>query len=308
MSFMINRNNIPCLRSFAQCEAHAAKWRAKLTKRNAAVWGTNCLPLHKTRDTSKRLEWHEGSQAWACVYHHSDVVTYYKDGRILLNASWDSVSTRVFFEELSPSGVWLMNTKYGRAYCIGHANNRWDVESYSDDVEWHEVNRDIDTVNDVGQGLLIDEFGVVLNPQPWVTQRTVSNRERRKEIIAKLKPFLTWYDAMTSVGQSMRGVVAGAERYAEMSNYKRPVYDSDAVLIMLDVFMKDDPRKEDEMVWREACWTAFNSCGISYWSSEATRFSANNILPVRKYILETAYKNYDGYKVVKTVVPPGKKP
>ena len=42
--------------------------------------------------------------------------------------------------------------------------------------------------------------------------------------------------------------------------------------------------------------------------SEATRFSADNILPVCKYILETAYKNYDGYKVVKTVVPAGKKP
>lgn len=255
MSFMIDTRNIPCLRSFAQCELWAIKRRAHLTTRNAPIWGVNCLPLYKFRDQAKRLEWHEDRQAWACVYHHSSVVTYYKDSRVLLNASWDSISTRAFFGEMCPEGVWLRKTKYGHAYCIGHAMNPWDVRNYGDDVEWHEVNRDIDTANDVGQGLLIDAQGVVLNPQPWVTRRTVSDRERRREIIATLKTFLTWYDAMTSVGQSMRGVVAGAEQTStEGALGARLAANWRAADNLVELFMGNHPDKDDEARWRAACW------------------------------------------------------
>jgi len=311
MAFAIDRRGIPSLRSFARCEAHAAKWRAKLTSRSAAVWGNDCLPLHAFKDKAKRLEWLEDSQAWACVYHRSHVVTYYKDGRVLLNATWDSVSTRIFFEELCPEGVWLMPTRYGRAYCIGHAQSRWDKSTYGDDVEWHEVNRNIDDKNDVGQGLLIDEQGVVLNPQPWVTKRTVSDRVRRKEIIAKMKPFLTWYDAMTSIGQSMRGVVAGAEQFEPSSWHAGtvlPVTNKGSTSRLLVLFMEDDPGKDDEMLWRRACWEQFVGC-FSRWETIAdAQYGPHNIPTVRKKILEIAFKNYDGYKEITKTSPPGEKP
>ena len=315
MAFAISRHKLPTLRSFHACDNHANKMRSKLHSRANKVWGPSCLPLVAMRDLDKRLEWREKTQAWACVYHNSSVVTYYKDGRVLLNASWDSVSTRLFFEEMSPEGVWLYKTKYGLAYCIGHAENRWQPATYDKDVEWHEVNRNIDHENDVGQGLLIDvidEFGTVLNPQPWTTTRRVSNKEMRKEIRTKLGAFTTWFDAMTRVGNSMKGVVAAVEKFDESHSWAmRPMTKYGAIESMLDEMINGDVF-DNTQAWQEACWSALVSVGGSYyWSKERFEQEKYNIdmaACVKKHILDKAFELHDGWKLVTTAVPAGKKP
>ena len=145
MAFAISAHTIPCIRSFQDCEKLAAKRRMHLDarkERSKAEWSRNKLPLNHNKgrwsnQEHKRIEWNEDLKAWNIILYQSTIVRYYEDSRVLLNVSFDSVSTRAFFGEVCPDGVWLMQTSYGRAYCIGHATNKWDRSTYGYDVEWH---------------------------------------------------------------------------------------------------------------------------------------------------------------------------
>jgi hypothetical protein len=328
MGFAIDARQIPNLRSFKDCEDLANKRRMHLRshQRGRQEWSAHKLPLchNKGRWSNqehKRMVFDDDLKAWNLILFRSTVVRYYKDGRVLLNASWDSISTRIFFHELCPHGVWLKKTSWGWAYCIGHAGNQWDVKTYSDDVEWHQVNRPMHHgFAGLNQGLLIDEQGVVLNPLPWTTKRKVSNKEQRKVIREKLKPFTTWFDAMTTVGNTIRGVIVGAE---EMNaGNKMAEFNRTAVTYMLDRTMGADPEydkmyeNEDpeytQSMWRRACWTALFNAGASpwYWNSMAddNKYSFGFAAGIKRYILETALKLHDGYKDITVVTPPGEKP
>jgi hypothetical protein len=284
--FAIDRSTLPSLRTFIACKTHAERWRAKLTKRANHVWGDACVPLRNTRDQHLRLEWREGSKAWACMLYRTAVVTHYENGNILLNASYNTVSTRTFFEEMTPSGVWLRRTKYGYAYCIGH----------SDDFEWHQVNRPITREPDVGQGLLIDEQGVVLNPLAWHATKTVADRERRKEIRAKLKPFTDWYTAMTRATSSVMAVIAGVEeKYVPYAK----------IVSMLESMMHGE---NDEMQWRYACKAAYPAVSHRVWPHGDEQYGLKLAEPMLNYILDVAFKQFNGYKDVTILVPPGQCP
>lgn len=325
MAFAISSHTLPRIKSFKDCEELARKRRMHLDarkERSKAGWTFDKLPLDSNRgrwsnQEHKRMEWKPMLKAWDLILYRSTVVRYYEDGRIMLNTSWDSPSTRNFFWELRPEGVWLMKTSYGRAYCIGHADKLWDTSTYGDDVEWHEVNRDIHPqFTELSQGLLIDEQGVVLNPMPWTVHKTVSNKERRKEIKAKLAPFLTWFDAMTKVGNSIKGVVAGAE---EMEDDTRrgagngtAKVDNGAVTRLLERMIDQENWDEpDDMLWRRACWTAlFNCTQRWYWGNrpDESKYDFDYAAQMKRYILETAFKLHDGYRDITVVTPPGEKP
>ena len=331
MAFAISGHTLPAIRSFQDCVKLATKRRMHLDarkERSKAEWSRNKLPLcHNhgrwSNQEHKRMEWDETFKAWNLILYRTTVVRYYEDERVMLNVAWDSPSTRNFFHEVSPDGVWLMQTSYGRAYCIGHATNKWDRSTYGDDVEWHEVNRSIHPEYcDLNQGLLIDAQGVVLNPMPWVTTRIVSNKERRKEIRAKLKPFTTWFDAMTKVGNSIKGVVVGAEEIEEDPG--RQVYpgtakiDPHAIEQMLDsainaenydkMYESEDPER---MSWRRACWAAlFNANHRWYWGSkpDAFKYDIAQARGMKSAILEKAFRLHDGYKKITVTTPAGEKP
>jgi hypothetical protein len=324
MAFAISGHTLPTIRSFKDCVELAAKRRRHLDarkERSKAEWSIDKLPLchNKGRWSNqehKRMEWDETFKAWNLILYRSTVVRYYEDGRVMLNASYDSVSTRNFFYELSPAGVWLMRTSWGRAYCIGHATHQWDTSTYGADVEWHEVNRPVHPqFCDLNQGLLIDEQGVVLNPMPWVTKRTVSEKPQRKFIREKLKPFTTWFDAMTKVGNSIKGVVAGVE---EMEAPPGRGHGSDtakinphAILSMLDTMLNGESVECSEREWREACWTAlFSVAKRWYWGNrpDASKYAFKYAAQMKRHILEVAFKNYDGYKEITVTTPPGEKP
>jgi hypothetical protein len=332
MAFAISSHTLPRIKSFKDCEELARKRRVHLDarkERSKAGWTFDKLPLcHNhgrwSNQEHKRMEWKPMLKAWDLILYRSTVVRYYEDGRIMLNTSWNSPSTRNFFWELRPEGVWLMKTSYGRAYCIGHAVKQWDRSTYGDDVEWHEVNRPVHPERyECGQGLLIDEQGVVLNPMPWTVRKTVSNKERRKEIKAKLAPFLTWFDAMTKVGNSIKGVVVGAEEMEDdpgrgHGNGTAKV-NTTAVTYMLDCMMSDaydkmyenpDPEYEQK-TWRRACWTALFKCTQRwFWGNrpDESKYDFGYAAQMKRYILETAFKLHDGYRDITVVTPPGEKP
>jgi len=319
MAFAISGHTLPGIHSFEHCEALAAKRRARLTARqrnSAAAWSDNKLPLWDnhgrwSNQHHKRMEWVTAGEdsRWDLMLYRSAVVSYFKDGRIKLNAAYNSTSTRNFFEELRPYNARLMRAgRYGYAYCIGHTSGgRWEVKEYGDGVEWHEVNRACDDKWD--QALLIDGQGTVLNPQPWTVKKTVSDKERRKELRAKLKPFTDWFDAMTKVGNSMRGVVAGVDIGTKNNwGYEVPTTDRAAVFALLSDLIEHEATEPTDM-WRKACWYAMsaNTSYYAYTRNEAL-YSIEKAAGIKAFILEQAFKNYDGYKEITVTTPPGVKP
>lgn len=87
--------------------------------------------------------------AYACRLHNTDVVIFHRDGRITLDASYQSMSTNAFARVLTPSGLHMHNdtviisgpgdeyAHYGRWFKISHTENfsRVVVEPITDHAE-----------------------------------------------------------------------------------------------------------------------------------------------------------------------------
>ena len=296
--FSIDTRALPWIKSYESCNDVAARKRVKITKRTNPIWGDNCIPLRSNDDHHLRLEWREDGEdsRWALMLYRTEVVGYFKDGRILLNASYNSTSTSRFFDTMTPNNIYLIRTRYGNAYAIGHGGD-------DRDVDYHLVNRDIHYDDPFGgkfnQALIVDQQGAALNPQDWPITKRVANKERRKEIRQALKPFLQWYDAMTKVGNSVRGV------FGEQSAHVTVAY-AEAISTLVERSLAGDT--VDTEVWNKACVGAY--CQVApYWFRTARMdVDAEYIGAMRACILRRAFEQFDGWAALKVVVPAGKRP
>ena len=297
MAFSTSTHNLPAIDSFEHCEHIAGKRRACLTTRRrncASAWSDNKLPLDDNRgkwstQEYKTMRWvADGEDSrWALYYYHTEVVGYFRDGRVKLNATWDSISTRMMFEALCPRNVMLARLRFGLAYRIG---------CVSGDAAYHQVDRPIGDSAKWNQALIIDAQGAALNPQPWTTSRMVANRARRREIRVLMAPFTDWYNAMTRVGNSMAGVTAGDEG----------TLDRDAIPMMLTSLIE---RCElDDELWRRACRRALRLATLPWYRRGDGPTNIAHAAPVMALIMKEAFKLHGGYTEVVNVVPAGVRP
>lgn len=284
--FQINGCNLPGIGSYAACVEHVNEKRPGLKRlRSANAWGENTLPLVSWRDTSKRLQLRDAGtpdERWACEYCRTEVVGYFKDGRVLLDASYDSPSTRTFFDKLSPAGIWTTRPKRGY----------WAYRLPGD--KYHRVDRDLDP--DWNQAMLLGPDGAVLNPQDWHLKKTVADMPRRRELRAALKPFTTWFDAMTKCTGSLRSVTN--------ENYVTPGRGS---AIRTAVQNALDGVVDDHEVWRNAVWDTL----VYMWGWGARRNVEGGpalISQARYGFFQRVFELFDGSKEEVTVVPAGEKP
>lgn len=286
MSFAIQGRRLPSLFSFAHCEAHAERRRQDLTKRRLQQWDSDTLPLCEWNEWSKRMVWIEdgADSRWSLIYYRTEVVGYFKDGRVLLDANYDTASTRTFFSELTPNGVSLYkHGTYGHTYHI--------------DRQYHKVDRR--PVTPWGCALVIDAAHNVLNPQDWVVKKTVADVARRKEIRARLKPFLTWYDAMTSVGNSMAGVIGANDGRGT----------TEAPWELVQALMNGGSNADDLMLRAHAIKHLMTvNRSVAFWQQQQDPHTPALIRPVRNALLELAYQGYDGYQMITITAPAGELP
>lgn len=291
--FQINGYNLPGLGNYAACVEHVNEKRPGLKRlRNTNVWGENTLPLVNWRDTNKRLQLHDAGtpdERWACVYHCTEVVGYFKDGRVLLDASYDSSSTRTFFDNLSPAGIWTTRPKRGY----------WAYRLPGD--KYHRVNRDLDSMWD--QAMLLGPDGTVLNPQDWRIKKTVADMPRRRELRAALKPFTTWFDAMTKCTGSLRSVAHEPDEEPQLGR-TRGVRGQAVQLAVQNAL---NGVVDDHEVWRDAVWDT-----LAYmWGWGARRNVEGGpavISQVRYGFFQRVFELFEGSKEIVTVMPAGTKP
>lgn len=289
MSFSIDGRNLPNIRSFVDCERHFNRRLGELTPRrkNGYTWSETVLPLRDDsgawKDTSKRLE--KDGDSYACFYHRTPVVTYFADGRIEFEAGWDSVSTGIFFDAVSPMD-WTLTRERGHRFY------------YHRSGQWHTCTR--------AEPLRLDAAGKVTNGVPFKFTKTLANMPRRREIREKLKPFYEWFSAMTRVTNSIAAVVnAGDIPVApngflggSMSGFFESVH----------CLMKADA---GERQWRIACSLA-RVCEPQYkpWYSCSfeEKFGIYHAPAMKRLIEDELWKRFGGWRQVEVIVQPGEKP
>lgn len=237
MAFAISAHTLPRITCFKDVDDLFKDRHSRLTKRQLAGgrWSDTEVPLVKARDESKRIVWHAGSLEpfYSLRYHHTDVVSYYPDGRMCFNISYDSRSTCVFFEEMSPYG-WRIQRLRKKLFYV----HRWP----SGLEEFHHGDRTTP--------LEVAADSTVLNPEPFTFTRKVSDKERRRELRATIEPFMEWFMALSNVGNSLAAVMAGAEQTEIAHNTKR-LYVSYA--LETELVKELIAGGQDEYRWRQLC-------------------------------------------------------
>lgn len=289
MSFSIDGRNLPNIRSFADCERLFNRRLGELTPRrkNGNTWSETVLPLRDDsgawKDTSKRLE--KDGDSYACFYHRTPVVTYFADGRIEFEAGWDSISTRIFFDAVSPMDWTITRERGCRFY-------------YHRSGQWHTCTR--------AEPLRLDAAGKVTNGVPFKLTKTLANMPRRREIREKLKPFYEWFSAMTRVTNSIAAVVdadgmpvaTDGFLWGSMSGFFESVH----------CLMKADA---GERQWRHACSLA-RASEPQYrpWSSSSfeEKFGIHHAPAMKRLIESELWRSFGGWRQVEVIVQPGEKP
>ena len=191
----LNSNSLPTIRCYEDCDKLFKRKLEELPKhrRSRANWSETKLPLDDWRKEHLRIELQDSGDYYGLIYHSTTVLGYYPDGRVFFNASWDSRSTHVFFDELSP-GQWNIRRARGA---------RFYVNGFGEAAEWHVI--------PLSGYFWLGADGRPTNPQDFTYKTEVANRERRKELREIMKPFYTWYLALTRATGSMRSVLCDTE-------------------------------------------------------------------------------------------------
>lgn len=291
MSFSIDGRNLPAIRSFADCERLFNRRLGELTPRrkNGNTWSETVLPLRDDngawKDTSKRFE--KDGDSYACFYHRTPVVTYFADGRIEFEAGWDSVSTGIFFDTVSPMD-WTITREHGHRFY------------YHNSGQWHTCTR--------AEPLRLDADGKVTNGVPFKRTKTLANMPRRREIREKLKPFYEWFNAMTRVTNSVASVVNADDMPLESSSR---LWVSHTTFVEAVKLLVDPEAGESD--WRFACSCARAAVDPSPWvpweaRSFESKFGIEYAPLMKKRIEHVLWKEFGGWRKVEVIVQPGEKP
>lgn len=103
MGFHIATHNLATIRDFAACEAYFHN-TATIRGFTKEVHG---VPLRRDRKNHYTSALHrlKNGESYACRLYRSDVVTFYRDGRIRVDLTYHSMSTAVFAESFMPYGL-----------------------------------------------------------------------------------------------------------------------------------------------------------------------------------------------------------
>lgn len=289
MAFRIDGRFLPGISTYADCDKHFKRWLVGLTpRRTNGTWGTEVLPLVGWKDSSKRIELNGASleSYYGLVYHRTTVVGYYPDGRVFFNAAYDSASTHIFFERLAPAG-WHIQRAKGRRFYVRR--------SYGSE-EWHVI---------PGSGYLwLNCDGSVKNPSPFTYNKTLANMPVRKEVRAKLKPFVEWYHAMTRVGGSMRAVMWDDETIKAQVGGASPLrlLHEAATQHLLDPDCSQDG-------WRDAAtWASVYNRGTYAWLAGIANDDPGQAKATLDTIFNTLWRQCNGFRTEEVTVPAGEKP
>jgi len=171
MVWNINAYNIPRIRSYEE----ALKFYESADNSPASNgWRALC----RKRDTSKIIR-HDSAGDIRIRYHHTDVVTYKPDGRVVVQP-YDSVNTVAFADRVLPNGVVARST--GGKMWVG----------------------DLDGVYQPVQNELVFLQG----PNKWFVDKTTVapvtqyqlDRSKAAAIRKTMKPFTDWIESAIRVG------------------------------------------------------------------------------------------------------------
>jgi len=162
MGFSISTNHLPRFRDFE----HASRYE----RRVKPIRGKTIKPLGKRSAQHMqitRLNENTEQEAIACILYGTNCVTFYKDGRVLLNhGGYITQSTTKFIDcvyyagRVEPKGGRLLFTHGGGTYAIPK------------------------------EGLVIGKEGQLENVEPFKVHRV--NRAAMKEVRARCRPFMDY--------------------------------------------------------------------------------------------------------------------
>lgn len=290
----LNSSALPTIRSYADCDKLFKRKLAELPRhrRARAQWSETKLPLDDWRKEHLRIELKDddGVLYYALIYHNTTVLGYYPDGRVFFNASWDTRSTHVFFDNLSPAGWYITRARGARFYRNGHGT----------DSKWYALPLD--------GYFWLDAGGLPENPQDFHYKTEVSDRARRKELRKIMKPFYTWYHALTRATGSMRAVICDDDALRQMGQSA-----SDKRVIDMARALGEGDLGEGDLVeedsWRALVSNAFVSC-VPFWVRQQER--AYNVDEWAETVLDKietcVWRHCGGFKDEIRVVKAGEKP
>lgn len=281
----LNSNSLPSIRDYADCDKLFKRKLAELPRhlRARAQWSETKLPLDAWHKEHLRIELKDddGVLYYALIYHNTTVLGYYPDGRVFFNASWDTRSTHVFFDELSPYGWYITRARGARFYVNGS--------------KWHAI--------PMSGYFWLGTDGQPTNPQDFHYKTEVSDRERRKELREIMKPFYTWYHALTRATGSMRAVICDDDALRQMGQSA-----SDKRVIDMARALGEGSLVEEDS-WRALVSNAFVSC-VPLWARQQER--AYNVDEWAETVLDKieghVWRHCGGFKDEHRVVKAGEKP
>lgn len=299
--FALDYRRLPRLSSWQDCHNHFERKLKDLTARrkNGDTWRETVLPLVKWRDKHLRIERYRpiGEPGYALYYHNDVVVLYFDDGRVRFDASWDSPSTRSFFEMLAPSG-WRIARSTLPATVIERVTRGRGAFGYCRREEWHSVERDAP--------LEVAADGTVKNPRPFEYRKKLANTPQRKRIREKLKDFEQWYCALSRCGGSLAAVAMddGVLTKLVLSGCRPFQMIEDTVERLLHE-PNDEEIRRAAVSWALLCVDG----GIYAFGGDfAKRYRLEVADRVLKKIYATAWERADGWREEVVVVPAGERP
>lgn len=281
----LNSNSLPSIRDYADCDKLFKRKLAELPRhlRARAHWSETKLPLDAWHKEHLRIELKDddGVLYYALIYHNTNVLGYYPDGRVFFNASWDTRSTHVFFDELSPYGWYITRARGARFYVNGS--------------KWHAI--------PMSGYFWLGTDGQPTNPQDFHYKTEVSDRERRKELREIMKPFYTWYHALTRATGSMRAVLCDEVDLRSMGQSA-----SQQRLHAMVISLEDKLFTEEEH-WRMLVSNAFVACVPVWDRKSASSFDADRLASgVLATIEAQVWRHRGGFKDEHRVVKAGERP
>lgn len=295
--FQLDARRLPNIGSWADCDRlFNARLKELTTRRRNGVWHDTVLPLVQWRDQHLRIERLFGGNAYALEYHSAHIATYFDNGEVRFDASWDSPSTRGFFEAVAPHGWHIEGVRLNSAVG-GHSGT---VYGYARNGKWY-------AIESHKYGLDVDAQGNALNAKPFAYTKRTADKRRRKEIRERMQGFEQWATALASCGNSLAAVCLDDETtqivlhsggLAVVDNFRRAVND-----------LYEDP--DSELARRSAVtWALINIKGIGFFMLERfeRRYDIAYLERVLAYIRLHLWNTQDGWQDERIVVPAGERP
>lgn len=192
--FSIKSRKLPYARSYAQAEELFDRMLRRLTARqkaSSAPWSDRCVPLKNARSRHFKLERRMDGDVvcYDFIYHRTTVVSHRSDGSIDMDVTYDSVSTRAFFDCFCPESV-VVQSKRGYKWLVHHKNPGQLFYSTS-------------------KPLRFTAGGDIEGAEPVELTKRLVDRDKAKLLRVKLKPYVKWLTAVSKACDSVAGACLG---------------------------------------------------------------------------------------------------